>query len=98
MKNINYYNNSVVNGYYDIIFRRKKGIQCAWHHIKFNYIKRKISKTNIHLDIGCGPGTYLSILKKKRSHFKNIVFENRLYEIDDSKNIKNKKLNFFICI
>ena len=65
MKNINYYNNSVVNGYYDIIFRRKKGIQCAWHHIKFNYIKRKISKTNIHLDIGCGPGTFLSILKKK---------------------------------
>ena len=24
MKNINYYNNSVVDGYYDIIFRRKK--------------------------------------------------------------------------
>ena len=56
MKNISYYNNSVVNGYYDIIFERKKGIQSAWHHIKFNYIKNKITKTNIHLDIGCGSG------------------------------------------
>ena len=66
MKNISYYNNSVVNGYYDIIFERKKGIQSAWHHIKFNYIKSKITKTNIHLDIGCGPGTFLGILKKKK--------------------------------
>ena len=43
MKNISYYNNSIIGGYYDIIFRRKKGIQCAWHHIKFNYINKKIS-------------------------------------------------------
>ena len=48
MKNISYYNNSVVNGYYDIIFERKKGVQSAWHHIKFNYIKSKITKTNIY--------------------------------------------------
>mgnify|MGYP002877327035 FL=1 len=65
MKNISYYNNSVVNGYYDIIFEKKKGVQSAWHHIKFNYIKSKITKTNLHLDIGCGPGTFLGILKKK---------------------------------
>ena len=65
MKNISYYNNSVVDGYYDIIFERKKGVQSAWHHVKFNYIKSKITKTNIHLDIGCGPGTFLGILKKK---------------------------------
>ena len=64
MKNISYYNNSIIGGYYDIIFRRKKGIQCAWHHIKFNYINKKISKTNKHLDIGCGPGTFLGIIKK----------------------------------
>ena len=64
MKNFNYYNNSITSGYYDIIFRRKKGIQCSWHYIKFNYINKKISKTNKYLDIGCGPGTFLGIIKK----------------------------------
>jgi len=44
MKNISYYNNSVTSGYYDIVFERKKGVQCAWHHIKFFYIKEKIGK------------------------------------------------------
>ena len=42
----------------------KKGIQCSWHYIKFNYINKKISKTNKYLDIGCGPGTFLGIIKK----------------------------------
>ena len=63
MKNIDYYNTSVVDGYYDIVFRKKKGIQSAWHHIKFNYIKNKISKSSFHLDIGCGPGTFLGIFR-----------------------------------
>ena len=44
MKNIKYYNNSVNSGYYDIIFKREKGIQSAWHHIKFNFIKNKSQK------------------------------------------------------
>ena len=65
MKNIDYYNHSVQSGYYDMVFKRNKGIQSAWHHIKFNYIKKKISSSKIHLDIGCGPGTFLGILKKK---------------------------------
>ena len=65
MKNKNYYNNSVSKGYYDLVYKRKKGIQSAWHHIKFIYIKNKIHKSKLHLDIGCGPGTFLGILKKK---------------------------------
>ena len=48
MKNIDYYNTSVVDGYYDIVFRKKKGIQSAWHHIKFNYIKSKIYLLSIN--------------------------------------------------
>ena len=78
MKNISYYNNSVVNGYYDIIFERKKGVQSAWHHIKFNYIKSKITKTNIHLDIGCGPGTFLGILKKKKYWYRYCSESNKI--------------------
>ena len=90
MKNISYYNNSVVNGYYDIIFERKKGIQSAWHHTKFNFIKNKITKTNIHLDIGCGPGTFLGILKKKSIGID--VAENQIKYA--KKNTQIKKLNF----
>ena len=60
-----YYNNSISEGYYDLIFKKKRGIQSAWHHIKFKYIKNKIRKSKLHLDIGCGPGTFLGLLNKK---------------------------------
>ena len=90
MKNINYYNNSVNSGYYDIIFRRKRGIQSAWHHIKFNYIKDKIFNTKKHLDIGCGPGTFLGILKKK-----SIGIDVAYNQIDYAKKkYSNKKIKF----
>ena len=65
MKNKIYYNNSISEGYYDLIFKKKRGIQSAWHHIKFKYIKNKIHKSKLHLDIGCGPGTFLGLLNKK---------------------------------
>ena len=46
MKNIDYYNHSVQSGYYDIVFKKNKGIQSAWHHIKFNYIKKNFKFQN----------------------------------------------------
>ena len=55
MKNIDYYNHSVQSGYYDIVFKKNKGIQSAWHHIKFNYIKKKIS--NLTKSKYCGSTT-----------------------------------------
>ena len=90
MKNISYYNNSVTSGYYDIIFERKKGVQCAWHHIKFFYIKEKIYKTSKHLDIGCGPGTFLGILKKKSIGID--VAQNQIKYAN--KKYSNKKIRF----
>ena len=90
MKNISYYNNSVTSGYYDIVFERKKGVQCAWHHIKFFYIKEKIYKTSKHLDIGCGPGTFLGILKKKSIGID--VAQNQIKYA--KKKYSNKKIRF----
>ena len=90
MKNIDYYNTSVVDGYYDIVFRKKKGIQSAWHHIKFNYIKSKISKSSFHLDIGCGPGTFLGILNKKSIGID--ISQNQIKYA--KKNYSNKKIKF----
>lgn len=54
-------------GFYDQIYHKNKGIRSAWHHIKFNFIKRKIDRKDNHLDIGCGSGTFISLLKNKFS-------------------------------
>ena len=51
--------NTISEGYYDEVFKRKKGIQSAWHHIKFDFVEKKIKNSNKHLDIGCGAGTFL---------------------------------------
>ena len=92
MKNIDYYNHSVQSGYYDMVFKKNKGIQSAWHHIKFNYIKKKISNSKIHLDVGCGPGTFLGILKKK-----SIGVDISISQINYAKKIiQVKKLSFIV--
>ena len=64
IKEFNY--NDIPIGYYDRIFKKKIGIQSAWHNIKFRYVKNEINQKNVHLDIGCGPGTFLSLLKNKK--------------------------------
>ncbi|AFS48008.1 methyltransferase family protein [alpha proteobacterium HIMB5] len=59
--------NSIEYGFYDKIFHNKQGVRSSWHQIKFNFIKNKIKNKNVHLDIGCGPGTFISLLKNKLS-------------------------------
>ena len=56
---------NIQEGYYDNIFHEKKGIRSAWHHAKFEFVKQNINQKNIHLDIACGPGTFLSLLNNK---------------------------------
>lgn len=46
-------------GYYDLIFSQNKGIQSAWHRQKFEFIAKLVPPSGSHLDIGCGPGTFL---------------------------------------
>lgn len=60
-------------GYYDRIYKKKSGIQSAWHNIKFRYVKNEINQRNTHLDIGCGPGTFLSLLKNKKCYGMDIA-------------------------
>ena len=56
-------------GYYDSIYKRKKGIQSKWHHIHYNLVKRILGNYKKHLDVGCGGGTFINFLdKKKISH------------------------------
>ena len=54
---------SIEWGYYDRVFRRCAGIQSKWHHLKFARIRSEMPDYDMHLDIGCGPGTFIGTLK-----------------------------------
>lgn len=53
---------SIPIGYYDSVFRFGKGIQSKWHHLKFDRVRRELPPTGRHLDIACGPGTFIGTL------------------------------------
>lgn len=58
---------SIAPGYYDEIFLRGRGVQSAWHHLKFDYLRRMMPENySNHLDIGCGPGTFIGTLPAER--------------------------------
>ncbi len=49
-------------GYYDRIHQRRSGAQSRWHHQKFARFARAMAAGGRHLDIGCGPGTFIGTL------------------------------------
>lgn len=49
-------------GYYDEVYRRRRGVQSRWHHDKFTFFRKFIAAGESHLDIGCGPGTFIASL------------------------------------
>ncbi len=49
-------------GYYDRIYRKCEGIQSKWHHLKFTHLRGYFRAPQYHLDIGCGPGTFIGTL------------------------------------
>lgn len=58
---------SISPGYYDEVYLRGRGVQSAWHHLKFDYLRRMMPKNySNHLDIGCGPGTFIGTLPAER--------------------------------
>ncbi len=85
--------NKIIPGYYDLIYKKKKGIQSAWHHIKFNFVKHEIDKKIFHLDIGCGPGTFIGLLKKTKSIGIDISSNQIGYA---KENYKKKNKSFYI--
>jgi SAM-dependent methyltransferase len=49
-------------GHYDLAFRRGRGVQSKWHHLKFQRVVDAIGDRRRVLDVGCGPGTLLGML------------------------------------
>jgi SAM-dependent methyltransferase len=53
---------TIPRGYYDLVYRRRRGIQSKWHHLKFRRVVEEMQGRPRHLDIGCGPGTLIGTL------------------------------------
>jgi 2-polyprenyl-3-methyl-5-hydroxy-6-metoxy-1,4-benzoquinol methylase len=53
---------SIPVGYYDEVFRRGRGIQSKWHHLKFERVAQQLEGHRRLLDVGCGPGTMIGYL------------------------------------
>jgi 2-polyprenyl-3-methyl-5-hydroxy-6-metoxy-1,4-benzoquinol methylase len=54
-------------GYYDAVFHRNQGMQSKWHQLKFDRIRQELGQPSRHLDIACGPGTFIGSLSEKIS-------------------------------
>ena len=57
---------SIPPGYYDEIYKLGSGIQSKWHHLKFKFFEERIKETDLVLDVGCGPGTFLGNFQSYR--------------------------------
>ena len=62
MKSEDFDYNSIEAGYYDRVFHKRAGSQSKWHHLKFAPIRDRIGATADHLDIACGPGTFIGTI------------------------------------
>jgi 2-polyprenyl-3-methyl-5-hydroxy-6-metoxy-1,4-benzoquinol methylase len=55
---------TIETGYYDRVFHKRAGIQSKWHHLKFAAIRDRIAPASRHLDIACGPGTFIGTISE----------------------------------
>ena len=53
---------TIPGGYYDVVYRRGRGIQSKWHQLKFRRVIEEMEGRPRHLDVGCGPGTLIGLL------------------------------------
>ena len=60
MKSASYnYEEEIPAGFYDDIYRRRGGVRYCWHDLKFRSVAAGLPRSGKHLDIGCGPGTFI---------------------------------------
>jgi len=70
--------NSINAGYYDLIYKRNGGVRSKWHHLRFARLRKEIQGCFKHLDIGCGPGTFIGSLPEDKYSIGVDVAQNQI--------------------
>lgn len=58
---------SIPVGYYDAVYRRRRGAQSKWHHMKFKRVRMALPDAGTLVDVACGPGTLIGLLPESLS-------------------------------
>ena len=95
MSKYNY--NDISPGYYDSVYHRNSGVQSRWHHHKFETISRFMPLEGRHLDIGCGPGTFIGTLLSS-SKIKSYGIDFSHQQIEYASSHYESERSFFNCI
>ena len=81
-------------GFYDKVFKKKKGIQSKWHHIHYDLVKRILGNYKKHLDVGTAAGTFINCLDKEQFSYGADISVN---QINYAKNkYQTNKHKFFL--
>ena len=81
-------------GFYDKIYKKKRGIQSKWHHIHYNLVRKILGKYQKHLDVGCAAGTFVNFLNKDKISYGADISSNQIQYA--KKNYENKKHKFYL--
>tara|TARA_Y100000590_G_scaffold47226_1_gene50052 strand:- start:3269 stop:3997 length:729 start_codon:yes stop_codon:yes gene_type:complete len=81
-------------GFYDKIYKKKRGIQSKWHHIHYKLVKKILGNYKSHLDVGCAGGTFVNFLEKNKKSYGADISHNQIKYA--KQNYQTKKHKFFL--
>ncbi len=86
---------TIPGGYYDAVYRRRRGIQSKWHHLKFRRVVEEMKGHRRHLDVGCGPGTLIGLLDDR---FISMGIDISTTEIDYARRMYESESKRFFAV
>jgi len=86
---------TIASGYYDAVYRRHRGIQSKWHHLKFRRVVEEMEGYQRHLDVGCGPGTLIGLLDDR---FLSTGIDISTTEIDYARCVYESESKHFFAV
>ena len=82
-------------GYYDGVYHKGRGVQCQWHRMKFHSLHEFFEGNEKHLDIGCGPGTFIGSLP---AHIDSIGIDVAQPQIDYARRCYGAPSKVFLTV
>jgi SAM-dependent methyltransferase len=86
---------AIPGGYYDAVFRRRRGIRSKWHQLKFRRVVEEMEGHRRHLDVGCGPGTLIGLLAER---FISTGIDISTSEIDYARRVYESESKRFFAV